>query len=153
MVKAVKSFFSKVKLLREVIHTFITLVPKTTNASQLSDSRLISCCNALHKLIRYLGLPLAVDYLKARHFITLIDKCRSKPEGWTSRTLSVAGRAELMKAAIANIVANWTQSFQFPKLMLKEVENTSANFIGTKQMHARGWNFNVQTKIRRRLEH
>ena len=71
-----------------------------------------------------------------------------KQTGWMDfKNSSVAGRAELMKAAIANIVANWTQSFQFPKLMLKEVESTSANFIGTKQMHAQGWNFNVQTKI------
>ena len=58
-----------------------------------------------------------------------------------------------MKTVIANIVANWTASFQFPKLMLKELQSKSANFIGTNQMHAWGWNFNVQANIKRRIEH
>ena len=42
-----------------------------------------------------------------------------------------------------------TQSFQFPKSVLSELESTSANFIRKNQMYGWWWNFNVQAKIRR----
>jgi len=48
---AVTNFFSQGKLLRQLNHTFLTLIPKTSNASNLSDYRPISCCNVLYKLI------------------------------------------------------------------------------------------------------
>ena len=38
-------------LLSEVNHTFVTLVPKTTTVSCLSDNRPISCCNVIYKII------------------------------------------------------------------------------------------------------
>ena len=37
--KAVLFFFQKGRLLKEVNHTFVSLIPKSTNASQLSDFR------------------------------------------------------------------------------------------------------------------
>ena len=49
--KAILSFFSSGKLLQQIKHTFITLVPKSPKASSLSDYRPISCCNALYKII------------------------------------------------------------------------------------------------------
>jgi len=49
--KAVKFFFTHKKLVREINHTFLTLVPKSTNANSLSDFRPIACCNLLYKLI------------------------------------------------------------------------------------------------------
>ena len=49
--RAVHSFFNSGRILTEVNHTFITLVPKSSNASVLSDFRPISCCNTIYKLI------------------------------------------------------------------------------------------------------
>ena len=43
-------------------------------------------------LRRYLGIPLAVNYLKAKNNSVLIDKCRNKIERWMSSTLSFSGR-------------------------------------------------------------
>ena len=48
---AIKSFFSSGKLIKEINHTFLTLIPKIFNASQLTDYRPISCCNVLYKFI------------------------------------------------------------------------------------------------------
>ena len=39
------------KLLKKINHTFVTLIPKSANASQLTDFRAISCCNTLYELI------------------------------------------------------------------------------------------------------
>jgi len=49
--KAIHSFFKSGRLLSEVNHTFVTLVPKSSNASLSSDFRPISCCDTLYKLI------------------------------------------------------------------------------------------------------
>ena len=38
---AVKNFFQYGKLLKDVNHTFVSLIPKITNASNFSDFRLI----------------------------------------------------------------------------------------------------------------
>jgi len=43
--------FKAGRLLSEVNHTFVTLVPKTTTVSCLSDNRPISCCNVIYKII------------------------------------------------------------------------------------------------------
>ena len=50
IVSVVQSFFIFGKLLKEVNHTFLTLIPKVSN-SNLVDFRHISCCNMLYKAI------------------------------------------------------------------------------------------------------
>jgi len=49
---------------------------------------------------RYLGIHLSINYLKARHYSVLLDKCRMKIEGWAAHTLSFAGRIELIKTVL-----------------------------------------------------
>jgi len=41
---------------------------------------------------RYLGIPLSINYLKAKDFSSLIDICKARMDGWTSKKLSFAGR-------------------------------------------------------------
>ena len=48
---AVKSFFESGRLLKEFNCTAITLVPKSSTPSKLSDYRPISCCNIIYKSI------------------------------------------------------------------------------------------------------
>jgi len=48
--KSVHSFNSD-RMLMEVNHTFVTLVPKSANAALFGNFRPISCCNTLYKLI------------------------------------------------------------------------------------------------------
>lgn len=38
-------------MLHEINHTFLTLIPKSQNASSLADYRPISCCNVPYKFI------------------------------------------------------------------------------------------------------
>jgi len=67
-----------------------------------------------HFLSKYLGLPLSAIYLKPRHFSSLINKFRSKLEGWSMHTLSFSGRVKLTKSVIYGIIGYWIQSFNFP---------------------------------------
>jgi hypothetical protein len=48
---AVQDFFTSGRLLRQVNHSIITLVPKSANVTSPSDFRPISCCNVIYKVI------------------------------------------------------------------------------------------------------
>nr|GEY27353.1 sodium/hydrogen exchanger 6 [Tanacetum cinerariifolium] len=48
---AVRDFFSNGKLLKELNHTIISLIPKVTIPARINDYRPISCCNVLYKCI------------------------------------------------------------------------------------------------------
>nr|GEX34492.1 hypothetical protein [Tanacetum cinerariifolium] len=48
---AVKEFFSKGKLLKELNATLITLVPKVSTPNKVSEFRPIACCNVVYKCI------------------------------------------------------------------------------------------------------
>jgi hypothetical protein len=47
----IKDFFVSGELLKQVNHSIITLVPKSSNVTSAIDSRLISCCNIIYKVI------------------------------------------------------------------------------------------------------
>nr|GEX10433.1 reverse transcriptase domain, reverse transcriptase zinc-binding domain protein [Tanacetum cinerariifolium] len=47
----VQDFFSNDKLLKDLNHTIISLIPKVTTPARINDYRLISCCNVLYKCI------------------------------------------------------------------------------------------------------
>ncbi|GJT70898.1 putative RNA-directed DNA polymerase, eukaryota, reverse transcriptase zinc-binding domain protein [Tanacetum coccineum] len=48
---AVREFFINGKLLKEVTHTIIALIPKVASPYRINDYRLISCCNVMFKCI------------------------------------------------------------------------------------------------------
>jgi len=48
---AIKDFFQSGKLLREVNHTLITLIPKVENPETTAQFRPISLCNTLYKIL------------------------------------------------------------------------------------------------------
>lgn len=48
---AVQDFFHSGKLLKQINHSIIALVPKSSNVSSLIDVRPISCCNVIYKVI------------------------------------------------------------------------------------------------------
>ncbi|CAH9104768.1 unnamed protein product, partial [Cuscuta epithymum] len=51
MVQAIKEFFRTGKLLKQINHIVITLIPKTSHSPKASDYRPISCTNVLYKVI------------------------------------------------------------------------------------------------------
>ncbi|KHN39948.1 Retrovirus-related Pol polyprotein LINE-1, partial [Glycine soja] len=47
----VNEFFMSGKLLKQIHHALIALIPKSDQASQVNHFRPISCCNLLYKII------------------------------------------------------------------------------------------------------
>ncbi|GFZ06915.1 hypothetical protein Acr_18g0010850 [Actinidia rufa] len=49
--EAVQEFFRSRKILKQINHATIVLVPKSGNASKVEDFRPIACCNVIYKII------------------------------------------------------------------------------------------------------
>ena len=49
--QATRSFFIEGKILKQINHTFIALIPKVDNSSVTEQYRPISLCNTLYKII------------------------------------------------------------------------------------------------------
>ena len=73
--------------------------------------------------IRYLGLPLTTKGLTKKDYEPLIDKIRNRMLSWTNKSLSFAGRLQLIKSVIFGIINFWSQAFILPMGCLDEIES------------------------------
>nr|GEW31952.1 hypothetical protein [Tanacetum cinerariifolium] len=79
VINAVREFFVNGKLLKEVNHTIISLIPKVSSRTNINDYRPISCCNVIFKCIstlpvKHLGVPLVTTRLVYRDCKELVEK-------------------------------------------------------------------------------
>ncbi|GJY96415.1 protein LAZ1 [Tanacetum coccineum] len=84
---AIRDFFVNDRLLKEISHTFIALIPKVPTPLKVNDFRPISCCNVLYKCISKIltnriinGIKEVIDIQKAYdtvdwHFLGCILAC------------------------------------------------------------------------------
>lgn len=80
-------------------------------------------------LVKYLGLPLSVNKLSVMQCKPLIDKITSRINTWMARTLSYAGRAQLIKAVLASMQACWAQVFILPQKVIKLIESICQSYL------------------------
>ena len=67
-------------------------------------------------------LYLSINYLKAKDFSTLIDKRKARMDGWSSKSLSFAGRIQQSNSIIHSFLIYWLQSYKFPFSVIKSLE-------------------------------
>nr|ABV21212.1 Ty1_Copia-element protein [Arabidopsis thaliana] len=88
--------------------------------------------------IRYLGLPLMSRKLKISEFEPLVVKIKAKLNFWAVKSLSFAGRLQLLSSVISGIVVFWMSTFRLPKGCIREIESMCARFLwsgGTDEHH------------------
>lgn len=103
---AVKEFFINGRLLRQINHTILALIPKTTHASEVGDFRPIACCNVLYKLISKVLASRLAGVLDS-----LVDKSQS---AFVSGRL-ISDNIQL----VAALVMHYQRKRTAPKCMLK----------------------------------
>ncbi|GJZ02027.1 RNA-directed DNA polymerase, eukaryota, reverse transcriptase zinc-binding domain protein [Tanacetum coccineum] len=123
---AIREFFSKGKLLKEVNTTLVALVPKVDTPNQISDFRRIACCNVLYKCISKIltnrmknGLSKVVSinqsaFIPGRHIQDNILLTQELLRGYNRKQ-------ETNRCAINIQKAYDTVSWKFLKDVLKEV--------------------------------
>lgn len=103
-------------------------------------------CNALASYgftfgslpIRYLGLPLMSRKLKVAEYAPLIDKISSRFNSWAVKSLSFAGRAQLIASVISGMVNFWISTFILPKDCIRKIESLCSQFLWSGGIHSKG---------------
>lgn len=86
---------------------------------------------------RYLGLPLTYRTWAKLYHEPLIDRIHNKFLAWSHRSLSFAGRLQLIKSTIASIINFWRTAFILPISCLDEIERLCSAFLwsGSPNVH------------------
>lgn len=79
--------------------------------------------------VRYLGVPLCTKKLTLTNCAPLLQCIKSKLHSWTVRTLSFAGRLQLLSTVIAGIVNLWSCAYILPKACIDEIDSLSSRFL------------------------
>lgn len=79
--------------------------------------------------VRYLGLPLMCRKLKINEYSPLLDKISSKFRAWAVKSLSFAGRTQLIASVIYGTINFWISTFILPKGCLKKIESLCSSFL------------------------
>ncbi|GAB2303773.1 hypothetical protein Dimus_038959 [Dionaea muscipula] len=64
--------------------------------------------------LKYLGVPLAASRITFIHFKPYIDRIGNYIDGWLRKTLSYAGRLELIKSVLQGVECFWLSIFPLP---------------------------------------
>jgi len=79
--------------------------------------------------MKYLGVPLISSRLKVVYCKGLVDRITSKVRHWTCRTLSYAGRVQLINSILFFIQIYWASLFLLPGRVIKNLEQIMRSFL------------------------
>ncbi|XP_010430851.1 PREDICTED: uncharacterized protein LOC104715105 [Camelina sativa] len=79
--------------------------------------------------VRYLGLPLLPKHMSSSDYLPLLENIRSKINSWTARTLSFAGRLQLLRSVIFSITNFWISAYRLPKACIHEIDQLCSAFL------------------------
>lgn len=88
--------------------------------------------------IKYLGVPLISSRLCKQHCAPLIDKVKLKLQNWKNKSLSFAGRLQLIKSVVSSIQVYWASVFLLPKFVAYEIEKLMRAFLWSQGDSLRG---------------
>jgi hypothetical protein len=101
----------------------------------------------------YLGLPILFGNSKRSAFLNIIDKVKSKVEGWHGKTLSQAGRLVLIKLVAAAIPFYAMNTFLLPNNICSQLDKVFKNFwwgflaSKTRNLSLKSWNSICTPKV------
>ena len=125
----------------ETMKRFATISGLHINASKSSIyasgndvSSLVATAEALHIRvgtlpIRYLGMPLITKTLTSHDYEPLIDKIRNRMLCWSNKSLSFAGRLQLIQSVISSTVKFLSLAFKLPAKCLDTIESMCSAFL------------------------
>ncbi|KAL0331174.1 UNVERIFIED_CONTAM: hypothetical protein Sangu_1662900 [Sesamum angustifolium] len=85
--------------------------------------------------VRYLGIPLAAQRLSVRDYSPLVDQIANSISKWTAKSLSFAGRLELIRSVIQGVECFWLQIFPLPAAVVEKIHRFVGIFSGTPNEH------------------
>lgn len=81
--------------------------------------------------VKYLGVPLASEYINSAQCSTLLQILTTGLESWDSDLLSTAERAQSIQSVVFPIVLYWLLIYHLPASILRKNESLCANYFRT----------------------
>lgn len=79
--------------------------------------------------VRYLGIPLCSKNLNLANCQTLFQRIKGRLSTWTTKSLSFAGRRQLLTSVISGITNFWTSSLVLPKRCIEQINTICSEFL------------------------
>ncbi|KAK4438304.1 hypothetical protein Salat_0164700 [Sesamum alatum] len=89
--------------------------------------------------VRYLGIPLAAQRLSVSDYSLLVDKIASNISKWAAKSLSFAGRLELIRSVIQGVECFWLQIFPLPATVIEKIHHLCRNFLWNSRRAPVAW--------------
>ncbi|GJS29328.1 hypothetical protein Tco_0489948 [Tanacetum coccineum] len=80
-------------------------------------------------LVKYLGVPLVSSRLMVRDCKELIEKVQIRVQDWKNKSLSIAGRLQLIISVIGSMHIYWASVFMLPSRDLLDIEQVMRGFL------------------------
>ncbi|GJY93449.1 putative RNA-directed DNA polymerase [Tanacetum coccineum] len=79
--------------------------------------------------VKYLGVPLVSSRLMIRDCNELLDRVQIRIQDWKNKSLSVAGRLQLIRSVLGAIHIYWASVFIIPSRVLLNIEQLMRGFL------------------------
>ncbi|GJR20775.1 hypothetical protein Tco_0969302 [Tanacetum coccineum] len=79
--------------------------------------------------VKYLGVPLVSSRLMIRDCNELIDRVQIRIQDWKNKSLSIAGRLQLIQSVLGSMHIYWASVFILPSRVLLNIEQLMRNFL------------------------
>ncbi|GJW84185.1 hypothetical protein Tco_0157330 [Tanacetum coccineum] len=88
--------------------------------------------------VKYLGVPLVTSRLIFRDCKELIEKVQNRVDNWKNKSLSIAGRLQLIQSVIGSLHVFWASVFVLPSQVLRDIEQIMRGFLWSHGLFKRG---------------
>ncbi|KAL0305148.1 UNVERIFIED_CONTAM: hypothetical protein Scaly_2995400 [Sesamum calycinum] len=88
-----------------------------------------------HMPVRYLGIPLAAQRLSVTDYSPLVDQIAGCIRKWMAKSLSFAGRLELIRSVIQGVECFWLQVFPLPMAVIEKIHRLCRAFLWNSKQH------------------
>ncbi|KAK4389436.1 Retrovirus-related Pol polyprotein from type-2 retrotransposable element R2DM [Sesamum angolense] len=92
-----------------------------------------------HMPVQYLGIPLAAQRLSVTDYSPLVDQIAGCIHKWTAKSLSFAGRLELIRSVIQGVECFWLQVFPLPMAVIEKIHHLSRAFLWNSKRAPVAW--------------
>lgn len=77
----------------------------------------------------YLGLPFFSRKSNSNYWNYIVEKVQKKLAGWKGKLLSLAGKIQLLKASLQNILIYYLPMFSIPAYIVDRIEKIQRRFL------------------------